>query len=410
MTEERHSEAEGSGLLGRTFVALCLVYFLNSFFITPFSAIFPVYVETDLERLPWFTGYLRGLMLVLGGIFAVVSGRLSDLLGLKITLLLGLGGYMLTGLVFHVADPLLLTLLIFGMGMATGPWSTAGQSYLITGVAARRLGLGGALYFLSNTAGGAVGGLVFGILKTEWSFPAIGTFMSFGLVAVFFLAILLMPGGERRTPVSSDTPFALWSAYLPLLRRRDVHLLIGLRYMITSFWGMATLLMPLLIYRASQSASTAAYYGAVSLAVAAACQLLTGLIRDRYGRTVPLIVSSLGIVISSAFLVLNTDSVSGLFIFGTALTATAWAVSTLVPALIAEVSLDGEKNRLIGLGHMVWSGSMVTGSIVGGILVEVGPHLPFVLGVIHASVGTLCIWRLCTRLDSNAEAGTDGAA
>jgi len=66
LTEERHSEAEGSGLLGRTFVALCLVYFLNSFFITPFSAIFPVYVETDLERLPWFTGYLRGLMLVSG--------------------------------------------------------------------------------------------------------------------------------------------------------------------------------------------------------------------------------------------------------------------------------------------------------------------------------------------------------
>ena len=53
---------------------------------------------------------------------------------------------------------------------------------------------------------------------------------------------------------------------------------------------------------------------------------------------------------------------------------------------------------------------MVTGSIVGGILVEVGPHMPFVLGVIHASVGTLCIWRLCTRLDTDAEAEMAGAA
>jgi MFS family permease len=231
------------------------------------------------------------------------------------------------------------------------------------------------------------------------------------MAGVFLLALLLLP--STRVQRSVDKPrerLDLWHSYRPLLLRRNVHLLLGIRLTITSFWGMATLVMPLLIYRASQSASTAAYYGAVSLAVAAACQLLTGLIRDRYGRTVPLIVSSLGIVISSAFLVLNTDSVSGLFIFGTALTATAWAVSTLVPALIAEVSLDGEKNRLIGLGHMVWSGSMVTGSIIGGILVEVGPHLPFVLGVIHASVGTLCIWRLCTRLDTNAEAGTDGTA
>ena len=403
MTEERHSEAEGSGLLGRTFVALCLVYFLNSFFITPFSAIFPVYVETDLERLPWFTGYLRGLMLVLGGIFAVVSGRLSDLLGLKITLLLGLGGYMLTGLVFHVADPLLLTLLIFGMGMATGPWSTAGQSYLITGVAARRLGLGGALYFLSNTAGGAVGGLVFGILKTEWSFPAIGTFMSFGLVAVFFLAILLMPGGERRTPVSSDTPFALWSAYLPLLRRRDVHLLIGLRYMITSFWGMATLLMPLLIYRVSHSDSMPFFYHSVSLAVAACCQLLTGLLCDRYGRFWPLIVSALGIALSALGLAMFWESLTSLFIFGTSLTGTAWSVSTLVPKLINDVADPEEKNRLVGLGHMVWSAAMVTGSIVGGYLIEINPAIPFLTGACLATGGTLCAWRLCRRLDSQGK-------
>ena len=140
----------------------------------------------------------------------------------------------------------------------------------------------------------------------------------------------------------------------------------------------------------------------MSLAVAAACQLLTGLLRDRFGRTVPLIVSALGIVVSSAALALYTDSVPELFIFGTALTATAWAVSTLVPALIAEVAEESEKNRLVGLGHMVWSGAMVIGSIIGGILVEVGPHLPFVLGVVHAAVGTLCIWRLCVRLDAHA--------
>jgi MFS family permease len=132
--------------------------------------------------------------------------------------------------------------------------------------------------------------------------------------------------------------------------------------------------------------------------------LLTGLLRDRIGRTVPLIVSSLGIVISSGCLAFYTESVTGLFVFGTALTATAWAVSTLVPALIAEVAETDEKNRLVGLGHMVWSASMVSGSIIGGILVEIGPHLPFLLGVVHASVGTVCIWRLCLRLDTPAEA------
>jgi MFS family permease len=398
-------------LWSRTFVVLCLLGFCNGFATAPYQSLLPVFVEADLGRLPLFTAYLRSLTLILGGIFAIVGGRLADVLGLKTTLLLGLAGAGLTGLVFHAQHVVPLTMLILVIGAAAGPWSTAGQSYLIASAGTARLGLGGALYFLSGTAGNSVGSLCTGLVKDDWSFPHLGTAMACIMAGVFLLALLLLP--STRVQRSVDKPrerLDLWHSYRPLLLRRNVHLLLGIRLTITSFWGMATLVMPLLIYRASQSASTAAYYGAVSLAVAAACQLLTGLIRDRYGRTVPLIVSSLGIVISSAFLVLNTDSVSGLFIFGTALTATAWAVSTLVPALIAEVSLDGEKNRLIGLGHMVWSGSMVTGSIVGGILVEVGPHLPFVLGVIHASVGTLCIWRLCTRLDSNAEAGTDGAA
>lgn len=390
-----------AGLWSRTFVVLCLLGFCSGFATAPYQSLLPVYVEADLGRLPLFTAYLRSLTLILGGIFAIVGGRLADVLGLKTTLLLGLAGAGLTGLVFHAHHIVPLTMLILVIGAAAGPWSTAGQSYLIASAGPSRLGLGGALYFLSGTAGNSVGSLCTGFVKDNWSFPQLGTVMACIMGGVFVLGLLLLP--STRVPRAVDTRrerLALWRSYRPLLSHRNVHLLLGIRLTITSFWGMATLVLPLLVYRASQSASTAAYYGAVSLAVAAAGQLLTGLLRDRLGRTGPLIVSSLGIVVSSACLALYVDSIPGLFVFGTLLTATAWAVSTLIPALIAEVAIEGEKNRLIGLGHMVWSASMVTGSIVGGILVEIGPHLPFVLGVVHALGGTLCIWRLCRRLDA----------
>lgn len=402
MTETRIDEAEApaKGFLGRTFLSLCLVYFLSSFVTSPFSALFPVYVEADLERLPWFTGYLRALMLVLGGLFAVVSGRLCDLLGLKVTLLLGLGGSLLTGLVFRAADPLFLSLLIFGMGVAAGPWSTAGQSYLITSIDARRLGLGGALYFLSNTAGSSLGSLTTGFIKEEWTFPEIGAAMTVAQGGVFLLALLLLPGGDAPPSTSTARPrLALWSTYRPLLRKRDVHLLIGLRYMITSFWGMASLLMPLLIYRVSNSESLPAYYASLSLAVAAACQLLTGFLCDRCGRRWPLLVSAGGIALSALGLALFWQSLPGLFLFGTSLTGTAWAVSTLIPKLINDVADPKEKNLLVGLGHMVWSAAMVTGSIIGGLLIEVHPSIPFFTGAILASCGSLCAWRLCARLD-----------
>ena len=394
------AEGPGDGLLGRTFLVLCLIYFLNSFVIAPFSALFPVYVEADLERLPWFTGYLRGLMLALGGIFAVVGGRLCDLLGLKITLLIGLAGSLVTGLVFRAADPLLLTLLLFGMGIGTGPWSAAGQSYLITSVHARRLGLGGAIYFLSNTAGHSLGSLATGLVKDQWTFPQIGSAMTAALVGVFLLAILLLPGGRPTTPAGPRPPLALWSAYRPLFKRREVHLLIGLRYMITSFWGMASLLMPLLIYRVSNSEAMPAYYASLSLAVAAPCQLLTGFLCDRIGRFWPLLVSAAGIALSGLGLALFWTSLPALFFFGTSLTGTAWAVSTLIPKMINDVAEPDEKNRLVGLGHLVWSAAMVTGSVVGGILVEVHSSVPFFTGAALATGGTLAAWRLCVRLDS----------
>lgn len=387
-----------SGILGRAFLVLCLLYFLNSFLISPFAALFPVYVEADLERLPWFTGYLRALMLVLGGLFALVGGYLCDRLGRKNALLLGLAGSLLTGLVFRASDPLLLTLLIFAIGAATGPWSTAGQSYLIAAVDARRLGLGGALYFLSNTAGNSLGSLATGLLKERWTFPQIGAGMTATLTGTFLLAILLLPG-DRTTTATARLRLNLWTAYRPLLQRREVHLLVGLRYLITSFWGMATLLMPLLIYRASGSQAMPAYYAAVSLAVAAVCQLLIGLLCDRFGRFWPLFLSAAGYAASGLGLALCWQSLPGLFFLGTSLTGTAWAISTLIPKLINDVSTAEEKNLLVGLGHLVWSGAMVTGSLAGGILVEFHPAIPFFIGAALAVGGTLCAWRLCARLD-----------
>ena len=393
-------EAPGGNILGRAFLALCLVSFLNGFATSPFGALFPVYVEADLGRLPLFTGGLRSLMLVLGGVFAVVGGRLCDILGLKKTLLIGLVGAVFTGLVFCFSSPWILILLIFFMGVAAGPYSTAGQSYLITSVQVERLGLGSALYFLSGTFGNSLGSLFTGILKEEWTFREIGVLMTAVTLGVFVLALLFMPAGNAPRLQTEVRPrLALWSAYKPLLHQRNVHLLVGIRLTITTFWGMATLLLPLLIYRVSGSESMAAYYASISLSVAAGCQLLTGYLADRYGRFRPLIIAAGGISLSAFCLGLWWNSLTGLFVFGTALTGTAWAVSTLIPGLINEVASPEEKNRLVGLGHTAWSSAMVSGSILGGLLVEIHAAVPFFIGAALAAGGSVCAWRLCTRLD-----------
>ena len=401
MDREQNEVEDASGLLSRTFVVLCLVYFLNSFLSSPFSALFPVYIEADLARPPWFTGYLRGLMLLLGGIFAVVAGRFCDRFGLKITLIIGLAGSALTGLVFRTGDPAGLSLLLFMMGAASGPWSTAGQSILIRAVKPAHLGLGGALYFLSNTFGNSLGSLCTGLIKTDWSFAQIGVVMSVGMLGVIALAGLFLPGD--RVPIQRDQTAesqSLWAAYRPLLQRGEIWLLLSHRLTITTFWGMALLAMPLLVYRVAESESMPAYFASVSLVVAAACQLGTGFLNDRLGHKRPLLIAAAGICLSAVGMAIFHDSLTGLFVCGTALTGTAWAVSTLLPKLINDVAAPNEKNRVVGLGHMAWSTSMVSGSLIGGYLVEVHPALPFVLGSLLAAGGTFGAWRLCIYLDS----------
>lgn len=387
------------GLLSRAFLALCCIYFLDSFLCAPFQALFPVYIEADLARPPWFTGYLRGLMLLLSGVFAVVAGRLCDRFGRKTTLMLGLVGSALTGLVFRTADPWGLSCLLLVLGAANGPWATAGQSILIAAVSPARLGLGAALYFLSNTLGNALGSFCTGLVKTTYSFAELGAAMSIGMVAVIALAFALLPGDAPAPPAAQTTRLNTWTAYRPLLRRGTVHLLLSLRLTITTFWGMATLALPLLIYRVGESAALPAYFAAASLAVAACCQLGIGYLNDRLGRTAPLLGAAFGVFLSALGLALWHDSLGGLFAFGTALTGTAWAVSTLIPRLINDVAAPAEKNRLVGLGHLAWSSSMVAGSLLGGYLVEIHAALPFYLGAALAALGVVGAAALCRRLD-----------
>ena len=391
---------EEGGLLSRAFLALCLIYLLDSFLSAPFQALFPVYIEADLARPTWFTGYLRGLMLLLGGIFAVVAGRLCDRFGRKPTLMIGLVGSALTGLVFRTADPWGLSCLVLAMGAANGPWSTAGQSILIAAVTPARLGLGSALYFLSNTLGNALGSLCTGLVKTSYSFAQIGAAMSIGMVGVIALALVLLPSDAPAPTAAQTARLNTWAAYRPLLGRGNVHLLLSLRLTITTFWGMATLALPLLIYRVGQSEALPAYFAAASLVAAACCQLGVGYLNDRLGRTAPLIGSAAGVFLSALGLCFLHDSLVGLFACGTALTATAWAVSTLIPRLINDIAAAEEKNRLVGLGHLAWSGSMVVGSLIGGYLIEINAALPFYVGAALSALGALGALGLCRRLDA----------
>src|SRR5439155_16983550 len=96
-------------------------------------------------------------------------------------------------------------------------------------------------------------------------------------------------------PVPESGKLARWG----MLTRREVQLLLAIRFLPTCYWGTVTLLVPLLLFRLTHSEASAGDYAGVSLVLACACQSLTGRLCDRAGLRLPVLVAPLGITISA---------------------------------------------------------------------------------------------------------------
>lgn len=357
------------------FRGLLLVWFANGCLLAPLSTQLPVYVESALHRPPIYTAMLQTVQLGAAGIAAILGGALADSLGTKRTLLLGLTGAAALSIQFHASAPAVMVLIAIYAGAASGMQSVGGQAYLLAALQGKRLGIGSAAFFLGSTLGSSAGNLLAGHALDAVGFPAVAAAIGVASCALVTATAVSLPTVAR---VPSDVALpSLLAGYARLLARGDVRLLCALRYVTTCFWGTATLLMPLLIFRESGSKGTAGTYAAVSLVVAATCQVAIGRISDRVGRRGPAVV--LTVLIASSALITGraSGSVAGLFAGGILGAASAWSLSTLMPGLIDELSAKEEKGRLVGLMHATWSCAMLSGSLLGGALVGLDRGLPF---------------------------------
>jgi MFS family permease len=384
-------------LLGGGFGSLWLIVFLTGVVSAPVQSLFVVYVEQTLGRPPLFSAGIRSVLLLLGGLFAIPGGALCDRIGVKRTYALGLTGSIAAGALFMTRDPLWLHALALYAGAAFGLSTTGGQSYLIASVPAASLGLGSAAYFIGSTLGNSLGNTISGPMADRLGFHELGRWMVLATAAITVGTALLLPvppgeGRRSRNPSGSDAGFGT------ILRRPEVRLLMALRFLPTFYWGVVTQLMPLLIFRAAGTNTAAAHYAAVSLVIAAGFQILTGRLCDRFGRPRPMLIAAGLVALSAVLLATFADSLAGLYALGIMGAASAWSLSTTMPALIADVSGEGEKGRVLGATHFCWSAGMLFGSLAGGHLIEYSAGLAFGAGAAAALLAAVTAAALYGRL------------
>ena len=217
----------------------------------------------------------------------VVGGVLSDTLGSKWVLILGLICATAASLVFQTTLPAFVAALWVLNGLGLGFHTLGGQSY-VTRVADRRyLGTVSALYALGLTLGGALGSPIAGRMLDGHGFSAYGWLVTLLGMSTLVLALIFLPSipvtqtGKRRTAREG------WAGTVRLAQQPTVLMLIALRFLPTVLYGMMGVLLPLLINRIAGNKSTVALYASISLIVASMAQLAAGRAADRFGRRAP---------------------------------------------------------------------------------------------------------------------------
>jgi MFS family permease len=360
---------------------LILVQMTNAMRDMPQFAFFLIYLQEQFGLTPaTISGVVAGAQLA-GAVAAVLGGAITARLGSKWVLACGLTLFGLSSLVFQMHWLWLVVVLWFIGGAGSALVVVGGSSYLTRLTARGALGMLAALYVLSMTIGGSIGNPIAGVLIEQRGFGAFGwAAMALSVVAILVVTFLMAYLQDRASKPPSLRTFLL--SALPSTRGTKVRLLIGLRCLPTIFYGMLTVLMPLLINDLSGSKVTVAAYITTTLIVASGAQLLAGRAADRWGARRPTLVAYTAIILAGLGLAAGAGAgiLWGLFAFGVLGTAAAWSLSTLMYVWVADAIPKAEHPATFGLLHAVWSLSMISGSVLGGWFALLAPGLPFLLG------------------------------
>jgi MFS transporter, DHA1 family, inner membrane transport protein len=357
---------------------LVLVQIANGVWYMPQLSFFPIYLQERLDLSPVLIASIVSGAQISGMIAALVGGAITGLLSSKWALVWGL---ILSGigvLAFQVHTPWLVAVLWFIGGAGLSFITVGGASYLTALSGRASLGILAALFSLSVTVGGVLGNPAAGLLIERSGFSAFGFAELMLIVLTTLFAARFLVYLNDRSPQSAPLA-AILSGPLAAARQPKIRMLIGLRSLPTIFYGMMTILIPLLLNDLSGSKTLVAAYGTANLIVASTGQLVSGRAADRWGARIPTLVVYTVLVASGAGLALTAGTTWGLFVFGVLGVAAAWSLSTLMYVWVADGVQQAERPSAFGLLHAIWCVSMIVGSLLGGWLVRAAPGLPFLV-------------------------------
>lgn len=345
----------------------------------PQMAFFLIYLQEQLGLVPVAISSVVAAAQIVGMATALLGGAIAARLGSKWVMVCGLCLSCLGSLAFqiHILWLVVILWLFSGAGLAL---TTVGGSSYLTRISKRgSIGILAAIYVLSTTIGGSFGNPLAGALIENSGFHAF-SWMVIGITAFTILVLAVFLPAYKESIANPLLLRSFWRGIVATSRQTNVRMLTGMRSLPTVFYGMLTVLIPLLINDLTGSKVTVAVYGTTNLIVASAAQLLAGRAADRWGARKPTLAAYTILILAGLGLAVSARTLPGLFGFGVLGIASAWALATLMFIWVNDGVPKSEHPSTFGLLHAVWNLSMISGTILGGGFVATRPGLPFFIG------------------------------
>ena len=316
-------------------------------------------------------------------VMAPLWGRISDRVGRRPVIILGLLGSALAYVIFARADSLamlFLSRIVGGIGGSTIP---VAQAYIADvtppGRRAGGLGLIGAAFGLGFVIGPALGGILYGLSPGS---PAAPGYTAAALCLANALAALVwLPESRRRGTSRGTSRFNLRAALAEAARSGQIRLVLAGYLCITmAFATLQPTLSPLAAERFDMGAREAGYLFALLGIVSVIVQ--GGLVRrlvPRYGERKVLRVSVIPFCLG--LLVLGVATTTPVLLAGLVLIGIGYGGSIpTVLALLSRATDPGRQGAVLGLGQSTGSLARVVSPSLAGALLDVRLALPYLVG------------------------------
>ena len=372
--------AAPKGRLGLLFLAV-LVDLVGFGIVLP---LLPLYAR-DFGADYFQTGLLVAVYSLVQLVMAPLWGRLSDRVGRRPVLILGLLGSALAYMIFARADSLamlFLSRIVGGIGGSTIP---VAQAYIADVTPPTRragnMGLIGAAFGLGFVIGPALGGVLSGVSPGSLAAPG---YTAAALCLVNALAALVwLPESRRPGTAGIPSRFNFGAALAEVARSKQIRLVLASYLCITmAFSTLQPTLSLLASERFAMGTREAGYLFALLGIVSVIVQ--GGLVRrlvPRLGERRLLMISAIPFCLG--LLAVGLAATTPALLAGLALIGIGYGGA--VPSVLALLSRATDPERqgaVLGIGQSVGSMARVVGPIMAGALFDVRLALPYLAGAV----------------------------